>query len=256
MMEEVKYPFSELDKKRFSLLAKRGYEPKVIFDVGAMNGYWSHHINEVFPNSQYHLFEPLIPHLPDYQTKIAQNLQNHPNFTAHSYALGEKTADIKMFIFDQPAASTNLALKNKDGEHKEILVKCLTIEDAIKMLNIPVPQIIKIDTQGSELPILKGASNILHKVDVLLLETWLFQGYGVDMPLLTDLADWLLKFNFRLWDIADCYRNPDGVLSTVDCIFVNVDAGFAPHWYYPDNGFLTGLKRFKPNKKLLQRLFR
>jgi hypothetical protein len=44
----------------FSLLRDTaGFDPKVIFDIGASNGEWSRIISEVFPNAVYHLFEPL-----------------------------------------------------------------------------------------------------------------------------------------------------------------------------------------------------
>jgi len=111
-------------------------------------------------------------------------------------------------------------------------VQMLTIDDAIARLGLPHPQVIKIDTQGSELSILKGAVKTLPKVDVLFLECWLYRGYGKKTPLLTEIADWLLSFNFRLWDLADAYRDQAGVLTTLDCIFVNTQAGIAPIWYY------------------------
>lgn len=232
-MQEQKYQFTELDKKIFSRLAKKGYQPQVIFDVGASNGCWSTIINEVFPNSQYHLFEPLVNYVSDYQSVMESILIIHPNFTLHPYALGDKSTDVVMNVFDDPVGSTSLSIDSTGLQTKEIAVKRLTIEDAIESLQIPCPQVIKIDTQGSELAILKGASNILHKVDVLLLETWLYQGYGVNTPLWTDLATWLLQFDFHLWDIADSYRNEEGILTSMDCFFVNANSVLTPSWYYP-----------------------
>jgi FkbM family methyltransferase len=63
-----------------------------------------------------------------------------------------------------------------------ISVQMLTIDDAIARLGLPHPQVIKIDTQGSELSILKGAVKTLPKVDVLFLECWLYRGYSKKTP--------------------------------------------------------------------------
>jgi hypothetical protein len=35
-----------------------------------------------------------------------------------------------------------------------------------------------------------------------------------------------------VWDIGDEYRNEQGVLTTLDCAFVNVNVGIAESWYY------------------------
>ena len=111
-------------------------------------------------------------------------------------------------------------------------IPMLSMDEAIATFNLPNPQVIKIDTQGSELSILKGAIETLPKVDVLILECWLYRGYGKETPLLTEIADWLLPFNFRLWDIAEPYRDPDDILTTLDCIFINTKSAIAPDWYY------------------------
>ena len=43
----------------FAKFAKAGYDPAVIYDIGAANGAWSADMLEIFPNARYHLFEPL-----------------------------------------------------------------------------------------------------------------------------------------------------------------------------------------------------
>jgi len=41
-------------------LKKFGYLPDFVIDVGASTGYWSHLCQQVFPNSRFYLFEPLL----------------------------------------------------------------------------------------------------------------------------------------------------------------------------------------------------
>jgi hypothetical protein len=91
----------------------------------------------------------------------------------------------------------------------------------VEEFQIPIPQVIKMDTQGCELNILQGATKSLPRVDVLLLECWLSRAYGETTPLLLEVADCLRKFDFHLWDLGNAWRDPAGVLVAQDCLFLN-----------------------------------
>ena len=182
--------------------------------------------------AEFYLFEPLIDYSSDYRELISEILRVYPSFHLYKYALGDTSGEVTMNVSTDVVSSSLLQTGDESQPTTPISVQMLTIDDAIARLGLPHPQVIKIDTQGSELSILKGAVKTLPKVDVLFLECWLYRGYGQKTPLLTEIADWLLSFNFRLWDVADAYRDQGGVLTTLDCIFVNTQAGIAPIWYY------------------------
>jgi FkbM family methyltransferase len=217
----------------FQKLSDLGYHPKVIFDVGASNSGWSCYVKKVLPEAEFYLFEPLIDHCSEYREFIEKILAMYPSFHLHKIALGEKTGEIIINIFsDSVVSSTALDIGNTGIQTVPVLVPMLTIDEAITSLNLPIPQVIKIDTQGSELSILKGAQKTLANVDILILECWLYRGYGKNTPLLTEIADWLLPFNFRLWDVVQPYRDEQGVLASLDCVFINTKSGITPDWYY------------------------
>jgi hypothetical protein len=91
----------------------------------------------------------------------------------------------------------------------------------VEEFRLPIPQVIKMDTQGCELNILQGAAKSLAKVEVLLLECWLTRAYGPSTPLLLEVADWLQGFDFHLWDLGNAWRDSAGVLVAQDCLFLN-----------------------------------
>lgn len=226
----VNQNFAELDQKVFLLLQKFGYNPEIIFDVGASNGSWSAKINEIFPTSKYYLFEPLADY-PEYHDKLQHNLKIFPNFELHKLALGDIVGETTMNIFPNLVGSTALEISNKEGREQK-QVKVMALDNFIKVFEIPIPQVLKVDTQGFELSILKGAEKILPQVNILLLECWLFKGYGKNTPLLADIIQYLYKFGFVLFDLTDCYRNPDGVLANQDCVFINTNLGLFPKYFY------------------------
>lgn len=238
-MAAITTNFAQLDQEIFSLLKGFGYEPSVIFDIGASNGMWSNQISTVYPDAQYYLFEPLVEHFDDYKSGMDSVLTSHPNFTFHQCALGEKSGEIQMNAFANKFGSTALELSYENPDIVKVPVKMWALDDVITELSLPSPQVIKMDTQGCELSILKGGSTLLNNVDVLLLESWLYRGYGENTPLLNELVEWLLPYNFRLWDITGSFRNPDGVLASIDCVFINVQSftdlelDCVKPWYYP-----------------------
>ncbi len=219
-MPRATYQFAELDQDVFTLLKQLGYQPQVIFDIGASNGYWSRFIHEVLPDAEYHLFEPLSDYIPDYGVRMKTVLKEYPDFQLYKFALGDQVTDKTINLYSDGFSSTVVEMDSIQGV-QQLTVPMMTLDAAIAKFNLPCPQVIKADIQGFELAMLKGAKNTLPQVDVLLLESWLSRGYGPGCGLLIEIANWLLQFDFYLWDFAEYFRDDTGKLYTVDCVFVN-----------------------------------
>lgn len=219
--------FVELDQNFLKWIKKFNYQLNVIYDIGASNGSWSVQMNEILPESQFILFEPLA-NSDEYSEILADRLSKHSNFMLEKVALGNQNGEITVNIMPNIVASTTL----KYWTDKQKTVKLYTLNNLIVESKLPTPNMIKIDTQGSELAILQGATNILPEVDFLLLECWLIKGYGKNTPLLSDIIDFLLEFNFSLFELTGCYRNEEGVLAHQDCVFINTKRSLLPARYY------------------------
>src|SRR5262249_44556288 len=92
----------------FSLLAKCGFSPETIFDIGAANGEWSALLHAVFPRASFHLFEPLADVLPSYQQNLRAQLDRNPQFSLHPIALGGETGTATIRIHADGVSSTIL----------------------------------------------------------------------------------------------------------------------------------------------------
>jgi FkbM family methyltransferase len=201
-------------------LKRRGFNPAIIFDIGASYGIWSNAVYKVFPQASYYLFEPLVDHLPVYRKYMDIVLSMRPNFHLHKIAVGHRNGTVKMYTEPQMFGSTSLDMSGIEM-FTPLEVPMIRLDEAISELNLPVPQLLKIDIQGGELAVLEGFKQNLRQVEVLLLETWLIRGYGTQTPTLLELSNWLLDYGFHLADFTGCYRGPDGTLEAQDCIFIN-----------------------------------
>lgn len=214
--------FAALDRQRLRHLHDLGLKTRCFFDIGASTGGWSRKVGEDFPGARFEMFEPLADHIPKYQEKMSRLLEQGSRFRLHKYAVGAETRLVEMHILaGDPFGSTALEMKHTPKDAKRIEVDMITIDEAISAWNLPVPNVIKMDTQGSELAILQGAQQTLPHVDVLFCETWLTRAYGPATPLLIELSDWLRDLGFYLWDFGDVYRDEKGILISPDCIFLN-----------------------------------
>jgi len=213
---------TDTDRERFRHLRKLGLELVHFFDVGASIGRWSSRMSQDFPQATFNLFEPLIDHSAEYRKKMATTLSRHPEFRLHKVALGAECKKSWMYLYPENlVGSTALPLGLTPPGARRVEIDMLTIDYVVEEFRIPIPQVIKMDTQGCELNILQGATKSLPRVDVLLLECWLSRAYGETTPLLLEVADWLRKFDFHLWDLGNAWRDSAGVLVAQDCLFLN-----------------------------------
>ena len=226
---ERKYFFYDA-QFRLKLLKSLGFSPSCVYDIGAAVGSWTQAVHYVFPDADFHLFEPLEPFVPVYKLGlewIGQGIKEYTGQeirrTVYPFALGEKIGTSNIAIGKDVSTSSIFFDKGKDDENfpstQEIPV--FTLDSVVEQQKLPYAQLIKMDTQGYELNILKGAEETLKHAEVLMLETWLTRSYGPKTPLFLEIATWLAHRGFALFDFGGTYRDTSGVLISPDCYFVN-----------------------------------
>ena len=86
------------------------------------------------------------------------------------------------------------------------------------------PVFLKIDAQGYELEILRGATNVLEKAEAVLLEIAIIE-INEQAPLLHDVVQFMKDISFVTYDIVEIHRRPlDGALNQIDVIFVREES--------------------------------
>jgi FkbM family methyltransferase len=169
-----------------------------LVDVGANEGVFSKDFLHFFPKTkQIILLEPL-KHLNEI---IKKNLEGFNNYQIFNKGVGEKE-EIKIIKYDKK--NTNLAsFKSYSDEVNTIYKKKSQITEKIEIiklddlnLNFQNNSILKIDVQGLEVEVLKGARNSLKLFDLIIIECSFVKEYFDSEPSFSDIVELLKKDNF------------------------------------------------------------
>jgi FkbM family methyltransferase len=199
-------------------LATRRFSPELIFDIGANRGDFAQLALAVWPSARVACFEPLR----HATAQIVQLQSRFPSIDLHQTLVGEcEKASVELHVAN---ASTSLL---NDGENDKFPVECFpqtTVDIAVRtQYGGRAPDLLKLDVQGYELWVLKGAEESLPRIRVILAEVNLLDIHE-SVPLLHEMTAWLFQHGFVAYDICGLTRRPlDDTLWQTDMVFVRQD---------------------------------
>jgi len=172
----VRYQWRVRDHAIGMLRSKR-----VALDIGANVGLWTMDLVKDFEHV--HAFEPVT----DFQECLAKNTKNN-NYTIHPVALGEAESEIDMIITPDNTGHSHIDPSTL-GRGK---IPMYTL-DSFTFDNI---DLIKVDCEGYEVPILKGAKEtILRNRPIMIVEQQdhEYQQDSGSLPAVQLLESWGMK---------------------------------------------------------------
>jgi FkbM family methyltransferase len=194
-------------------LKAMGLSPNLIIDIGAADGTWTEKSLVVWPAANYRLVEPLAE-----KTESLDKLDRaYPNLRYHLAVAGEISGEVDLNV------SPDLDGSGIYGNHAGTLRKVPVMTIDTIAAGIKGPVLIKFDTHGYEVPILKGATETLKRTDVLIIEVYGFH-ISPTCLLFHELSAYLDELGFRLADIVDVMRRPgDKVFWQADAYYLRKD---------------------------------
>jgi FkbM family methyltransferase len=171
--------------------------PKTLIDVGANKGQFSLLARYLFPEIEIHAFEPLESERVLYQSVLSEPVK------IYSMALGATAGEATFFVASRADSSSLLqpgtAQQAAYGvtTMRSITVPVARLKDVLDISILPRPILLKLDVQGGELEVLKGAENLLLLVDTVYCETSFVQLYE-NQPLANEIASYLIERGFAL----------------------------------------------------------
>jgi len=193
-------------------IAGRKHFFNTVIDVGASDGSWSLSLMRCFPQCQYLLIEAQ----PVHEKSLIQFVKEHKNVQFSLAAAADSPGNIYFDASDPfggQASHMPYALNN-------IQVPTTTIDNEILTRKLQGPYLIKLDTHGFEVPILRGASHTLTETEVIIMECYNFR-ITKDCLLFYEMCDYLEEHKFRCIDLVDASHRPyDNSFWQMDLVFV------------------------------------
>ncbi len=196
-------------------LKNSGFEPKNVLDLGAYKGEWSMNIRHVFSN----LFiisvdaNKYYDNIPSSDLSFFEVLWNVDDEdipfykTNHTFCVG--TGDSVFRENTNYYDDNNIVVEYR---------KTKTVNSILRDLSIEKIDLVKIDTQGSELKILEGFGKFLNEVQVVQLECSLID-YNLGGCKVNEIINFMYENNFIIFDIVEEHRDNSQNLFQVDILF-------------------------------------
>lgn len=166
-------------------------DAKYIVDVGANLGnhtiYWATKMNVERIVS----YEPFAANFEVLEKNIKQN--SLTNVVAINKAVGQHVGNVKLKSFDE---SNYGATSFEEGVQEGNTVSLTSIDNEVIELKLPKVDLIKIDTEGFELDVLKGMTYVLDKYHPII---WV----ECSEESIKDVIHILSKYDYQLFDIED-----------------------------------------------------
>jgi FkbM family methyltransferase len=209
---------------RACFLAKK-YAPNeggIILDVGGGQATTAEVFSKNFPQHSIYVFEPIKSNF-----EVIENSPNRtPKWQVFNKACGSQIGTTHINIANRVTASSLLDLDatQVEGEYTNVLQTQRTETIQLTTLDSEVPigkivDVLKLDVQGFELEVLKGALKILPNIKIVVLEINNHQGF-VKAPTYYEIDAFMRSNNFELHDMLPGHRDK-GKLWDWDTIYVN-----------------------------------
>lgn len=172
-----------------------------IVDVGANRGQFSLFASQIFPHAKFLCFEPL-----EEPFEICSKVLVEDKFNLVRSALGRfdesatmnvSASDDSSSLLDILPTQTQLYSGTERIQSQLVAVRALTPFLAQREIDFTGCGLLKIDVQGFELEVLRGAEGSLDRFDWVYCECSFLELYG-GQPLVADVLDWLQGRGFRL----------------------------------------------------------
>jgi FkbM family methyltransferase len=198
-------------------LKRCGFRPVSVIDVGAFLGDWTKRTRTIWPEARYLMIEPQPNKLQGLRDMCDASVSFEP------VLVGAGQKDAVLFHMDDLGGSSVLE-QFQDKCPRETFLPMTTLESVVAKHSLEAPILLKADVQGYELDMLRGATQTLEKVEVILLEVSLLP-YNIGAPLFAEVVEFMAMRRFLVYDICHLHRRQsDDTAFQVDVLFVREES--------------------------------
>jgi FkbM family methyltransferase len=205
------------------VLRKRGFQPTFVIDVGAYHGRWTRDFLQIFPNARVLMVEAQ----PAKEPNLRQQVDASDGRVQLEMALLGPNDHSTVTFFEMETGSSVFE-ENSDFTRQRVSRETVRLDTLLTRIGLSEPvSLLKLDVQGFELEVLRGALETLGRCELVLLEASLIQ-INRNCPLIVDVMMFMQEHGFHLYDICSQVRRPDSVLWQLDLLFVSAKSSMRP----------------------------
>jgi FkbM family methyltransferase len=191
--------------------------PKIIIDIGANVGDTVSEFRKSFSDSKIYAFEPD----KNVFQRLSKRFKDDKNIFCYENAISNVEGDQDFYVSNESNLLSSLLEKENTIKTS---VKTIKLEDFIASNNIQKIDIIKLDTEGFDLEILKSAKELFDSgiVDIVIVEVS-FSAY-INSSNFSEINKFMTENKFKTLGLYDPeYSNvlDKGVFKVANAIFVN-----------------------------------
>jgi FkbM family methyltransferase len=199
----------------FECLRSLKFSPRIIVDVGANRGNWTRGAMLYFPDARYLLFEPQSDLL------ACTDLESNPNVQIFNVGAGPLTGIMRLSKHARDD-SFSFALSPEEAIERgreQIDAQVVALDEFLPAQGVPAVCMLKVDAEGWDLEVLKGARGLAAAAQIILVEAAVMNSFFPNR--IEQVIAEMDKLGFVLFDITDLNRTPKhGALWLVELAFV------------------------------------
>jgi len=197
-----------------------GKDFATVLDVGGHHGQFTLFALERFPKAQIITFEPQAEGI----AKIRSAIAGDPRVTIQNYALSDSVGEAELHISKRSDSSSLLPIGEGQTTAypgtEEATTEEIQLETLDNLVTEPLtePTLLKVDVQGAELSVLRGAEKTLESIDSIFVECSFVELYE-GQALANEVIEFLAARGFNLAGVFGPAYDSDGRCLQVDALF-------------------------------------
>ena len=209
-------------------LHANGFRPEAIIDVGAYIGGWTRLARRIFPEARVLMIEPQ----PAKKMQLEALAAKDACITFRPALVGAAPQPAVCFFAMETGSSI---YAENSGRPRDAIELPMTTLDAIADeagFATCRDMLLKLDVQGAELHVLRGAERVMPSVALVLAEVSLVE-YNLGGPRVLEVIQFMHERGFTLYDLAG-FRRIRNVMGQLDLMFVREDSPLRMTWRKAD----------------------
>jgi FkbM family methyltransferase len=186
-----------------------------IVDVGAYRGDFAAAALAAFPGSSALLFEPG----PSKAAALRERYRGNPAVRVFEVALGDERGDAPLHEREESATDSLLPFAEA-AEETTHLVRVRRLDEVLDEEGVPSVDLVKVDTQGYDLRVLRGAAETLARCHPALLVEAIFTPLYRGQASFDELLSFLTAAGYRPAGVHAVHTDARGLLAFADFLFL------------------------------------